>query len=59
MVELSELLQPAPEEIENRRAAVQEIREVVNTIWPSARVEVFGSFATGWSCNISVAMLAS
>jgi non-canonical poly(A) RNA polymerase PAPD5/7 len=47
MVELSELLQPAPEEIENRRSAVQEISEVVTGIWPSARVEVFGSFATG------------
>lgn len=47
IVELTELLQPAPEEVASRRAAVEEVTEVVQSIWPSAKVNVFGSFATG------------
>lgn len=47
IVELTELLQPAPEEVQARRDAVDEIAGIVKGIWPSASVTVFGSFATG------------
>ncbi len=47
MVELCELLHPAPEEVDARRAAVAEVSETVQSIWPSASIQVFGSFATG------------
>lgn len=46
-MELCELVQPTPEEAAARAGAVAAVREVVGSIWPSARVEVFGSYATG------------
>lgn len=47
MVELTELLQPTPEETAARRAAVAEVEGIVKGLWPTAEVAVFGSFATG------------
>jgi len=47
MVELTELLQPSPDETEARKDAVKEVADVVQSLWPTAQVSVFGSFATG------------
>jgi non-canonical poly(A) RNA polymerase PAPD5/7 len=47
IVELARYLAPSPGEAEARRAAVARVSAVVREIWPSARLEVFGSFATG------------
>ncbi|GIL71713.1 hypothetical protein Vretifemale_2227, partial [Volvox reticuliferus] len=47
LVELCELVQPTPEEAVARRDAVAVVTEVVRSIWPQARCEVFGSYATG------------
>ncbi|GFR42624.1 hypothetical protein Agub_g3555, partial [Astrephomene gubernaculifera] len=47
LVELCELVQPTPDEAEARRASVAAVSEVVNSIWPNARCEIFGSYATG------------
>ncbi|KXZ51755.1 hypothetical protein GPECTOR_11g20 [Gonium pectorale] len=47
LVELCELVQPTPEEAEARRAAVEAVTGIVTSIWPNARCEVFGSYATG------------
>lgn len=57
IVELTELLQPAPEEVEARRAAVEEIRQVVVSIWPTASVTVFGSFATGEASHATLVLI--
>lgn len=47
LLELCELLQPTAEEAAARQAAVAAVAEVAGSLWPSARCEVFGSFATG------------
>lgn len=47
MVELTELLQPTPEEMEARKAAVKDVANIVTSLWPTAKTSVFGSFATG------------
>lgn len=47
MVELTELLQPVPEEMDARRAAVEEVTDIAKSLFPSSQVTVFGSFATG------------
>ena len=47
IVELVELLQPSPEEAAARHDAVCAVRKVVQSIWPKAQVNVFGSFNTG------------
>ncbi|GIL46015.1 hypothetical protein Vafri_3108 [Volvox africanus] len=47
LVELCELVQPTPEEAVARREAVAVVSEVVRSIWPQARCEIFGSYATG------------
>ncbi|KAK9822646.1 hypothetical protein WJX81_003349 [Elliptochloris bilobata] len=47
VVEFERFLAPTAEEAAGRAAAVQRISAVVQTIWPSASVQVFGSFATG------------
>jgi non-canonical poly(A) RNA polymerase PAPD5/7 len=47
LIELCELVQPTPEEAAARRSAVAAVTEVVRSIWPAARCEVFGSYATG------------
>ncbi|GLI63863.1 hypothetical protein VaNZ11_006973 [Volvox africanus] len=47
LVELCELVQPTPEEAAARREAVAVVSEVVRSIWPQARCEIFGSYATG------------
>lgn len=38
---------PSPEEHEMRKAVVNRIEDVINQIWPHAKVQVFGSFHTG------------
>jgi DNA polymerase sigma len=52
MVELTELLQPIPEETEARQAAVNEVADVVKSLFPTAQVTVFGSFATGEEADV-------
>ena len=40
-------LKATPYESKSRKEAVSRVSEIVTSIWPNARVEVFGSFATG------------
>ena len=47
IVDFSRYLEPTEEEATSRAAAVERVRAVVNGIWPDARFEVHGSFATG------------
>jgi hypothetical protein len=47
MVELTELLHASQAEIDARNEAVEAVTQAVTGIWPSATVQVFGSFATG------------
>ena len=47
VIELVELLHPTAPEAAARQAAVDEVAEVVASIWPKAQTVVFGSFATG------------
>lgn len=47
MVELTELLHPSQAEIDARNEAVEAVTQAVTSIWPSASVAIFGSFATG------------
>ena len=47
VVEFCRYLAPSRQEREARQAAIDRIEDVVTGIWPKARVEVFGSFATG------------
>lgn len=39
-------LQPSPQESKARQEAVDRVAEIVKCIWPTADVEVFGSYAT-------------
>jgi len=41
------MLEPTPEEVDSRAKSMRVVREVVNSIWPAARVLVFGSYETG------------
>ena len=47
IVDFSRYLEPAEEEAASRAAAVERVRDIVKDIWPAARFEVHGSFATG------------
>jgi non-canonical poly(A) RNA polymerase PAPD5/7 len=47
IVDFCRFAEPTADEASSRAAAVQRVREVVASIWPGARLEVFGSFATG------------
>jgi hypothetical protein len=47
VVEFCRHVTPAAEEAAQRQAAIDRVAEVVRSIWPSADVQVFGSFATG------------
>ncbi|CAG7731323.1 unnamed protein product [Allacma fusca] len=41
------LMSPTPEEHEMRIHLVERIKNVINSLWPEAVVEIFGSFRTG------------
>ena len=47
IVDFCRFLEPTAEEAAARAAAVERVRAVVMGIWPEARFEVHGSFATG------------
>jgi non-canonical poly(A) RNA polymerase PAPD5/7 len=47
IVEFSRFVAPSPEEETARRDSIARIQSVVQSIWPGATLEVFGSFATG------------
>lgn len=47
IVEFGRFVAPSPEEAAARNDSIARIQSVVQSIWPSATVEVFGSFATG------------
>ena len=47
IVDFSRYLEPTEEEAASRAAAVERVRDIVKDIWPAARFEVHGSFATG------------
>jgi len=47
IVDFCRFAEPTAGEASSRAAAVQRVRDVVTSIWPGARLEVFGSFATG------------
>ena len=47
IVEFGRFVAPSPEEAAARNDSIARIQAVVQSIWPSATVEVFGSFATG------------
>ncbi|XP_014671434.1 PREDICTED: non-canonical poly(A) RNA polymerase PAPD5-like isoform X2 [Priapulus caudatus] len=40
-------MSPRPEEQQMREEVVQRITNIIESIWPSAKVEIFGSFRTG------------
>eukprot|EP00967_Tisochrysis_lutea_P040115 scaffold48120_cov20-Tisochrysis_lutea.AAC.1 len=42
MVELTELLQPSPDETQSRQEAVEEVADIVKSLWPTSQVTVFG-----------------
>jgi len=46
IVQLCRYLQPSPQESKARQEAVDRVAEIVKCIWPTADVEVFGSYAT-------------
>ncbi|BDA44734.1 Terminal nucleotidyltransferase 4B [Coccomyxa sp. Obi] len=47
LVEFCRFLAPSSSELEARKAALARVTEAVQSIWPSATVQVFGSFVTG------------
>ncbi|KAL8167323.1 hypothetical protein V2J09_008822 [Rumex salicifolius] len=62
ILDFCEFLSPTPEEEALRHAAIDSVFEVIKYIWPSCRVEVFGSFRTGLylpSSDIDVVILGS
>lgn len=47
IAELTRVLGPTPEEVEVKQGALDRVSAAVRAVWPSSRVEVFGSFVTG------------
>ncbi|KAM6935348.1 terminal nucleotidyltransferase 4A-like [Lycodopsis pacificus] len=47
IVDFFNFMSPRPEEEAMRRAVVNRIESVIKDMWPTARVEIFGSFSTG------------
>ena len=47
IVELTQLLRPTPKEDEQRREAHGLLQGVVQSLFPAATLDIFGSFATG------------
>ncbi|KAK2844302.1 hypothetical protein Q5P01_010961 [Channa striata] len=47
IVDFFNFMSPRPEEEAMRRDVVNRIESVIKDLWPSARVEIFGSFSTG------------
>ncbi|KAG8386317.1 hypothetical protein BUALT_Bualt03G0136400 [Buddleja alternifolia] len=62
ILDFCDFLSPTPEEQDSRNAAIDSVFDVIKYIWPSAEVEVFGSFKTGLylpSSDIDVVILDS
>ncbi|KAK9674453.1 hypothetical protein RND81_12G233500 [Saponaria officinalis] len=62
ILDFCDFLSPTPEEGRSRDAAIQRVSDVIKYIWPSCRVEVFGSYRTGLylpSSDIDVVILES
>ncbi|XP_061531830.1 terminal nucleotidyltransferase 4A-like isoform X1 [Phycodurus eques] len=47
IVDFFNFMSPRPEEEAMRRNVVNRIESVIKELWPTARVEIFGSFSTG------------
>ncbi|CAJ1061776.1 terminal nucleotidyltransferase 4A-like [Xyrichtys novacula] len=47
IVDFFSFMSPRPEEEAMRRDVVNRIENVIKDLWPTARVEIFGSFSTG------------
>ncbi|XP_068999316.1 terminal nucleotidyltransferase 4B-like [Embiotoca jacksoni] len=47
IVDFFNFMSPRPEEEAMRRDVVSRIERVIKDLWPTARVEIFGSFSTG------------
>ncbi|KAM4580190.1 terminal nucleotidyltransferase 4A-like isoform 1-T1 [Odontesthes bonariensis] len=47
IVDFFNFMSPRPEEEAMRRDVVNRIRGVIEDLWPTARVDIFGSFSTG------------
>jgi hypothetical protein len=47
IVTFTRMLEPTAREAELRQLSFAAVRDVVHSIWKEARVDVFGSFATG------------
>ncbi len=47
LVEFCRFLAPSSRELASRQAALARVTDAVQSIWPSASVQVFGSFVTG------------
>ncbi|XP_068179601.1 terminal nucleotidyltransferase 4A-like [Antennarius striatus] len=47
IVDFFNFISPRPEEEAMRRGVVNRIEGVIKDLWPTARVEIFGSFSTG------------
>lgn len=46
IMDLNFLITPTPEELESRRNIVTEVESLVRKLWPTSRIEVFGSLKT-------------
>ncbi|XP_069469821.1 terminal nucleotidyltransferase 4A isoform X2 [Ambystoma mexicanum] len=47
IIDFYEFMSPCPEEAAMRREVVKRIETVIKDLWPTADVEIFGSFSTG------------
>ncbi|XP_053570495.1 terminal nucleotidyltransferase 4A [Bombina bombina] len=47
IIDFYEFMSPRPEEAAMRREVVKKIETVIKDLWPSADVQIFGSFSTG------------
>ena len=52
LVEFCRFLAPSTSELASRQAALGRVTDAVQSIWPSASVQVFGSFVTGARSSI-------
>ncbi|CAO2836092.1 unnamed protein product [Amaranthus hypochondriacus] len=62
ILDFCDFLSPTPKEEASRNAAIERVSKVIKYIWPSCRVEVFGSYRTGLylpSSDIDVVILNS
>ena len=47
IVEFCKFLEPTPEEEDARESSLERISDLVKSMFPSARIQLFGSYLTG------------